>query len=96
MTSAIHKIKFFNRFQQDLATLENEINQWLADNPDIHIIHLTQCEMNSEQGRNIVVTMMFKNGPTVQAAKKLNFIPPKIQNRRSVFVGLTGRNLDFI
>jgi hypothetical protein len=52
-------------FHQDFATLENEINQWLVDHPDIQITHLTQCEMNSEQGRNIVVTMLFKNGPIV-------------------------------
>ena len=60
MTSAIHKIKFFSGFHQDFATLENEINQWLIDNSDIRIIHLTQCEISSDQGRDIVVTMLFK------------------------------------
>jgi hypothetical protein len=60
MTSAKHKIKFFSGFQQDFATLENEINQWLAEHLDLHVIHLTQCEMSSEQGRSIVVTILFK------------------------------------
>ncbi|MGD1969999.1 MAG: hypothetical protein PVG52_02730 [Desulfobacterales bacterium] len=60
MTSAIHKIKFFSGFQQDFATLENEINQWLVDHPDIQITHLTQCEISSEQGRSIIVTVLFK------------------------------------
>jgi hypothetical protein len=60
MTQAHHKIKFFSGFQKDFAILESEINQWLAEHPDIHITHLTQCEMNSEQGRNIVVTVLYK------------------------------------
>lgn len=60
MTSAIHKIKFFSGFHQDYARLENEINKWLADHSDIHIIHLTQCEISSKQGRDIVVTILFK------------------------------------
>jgi hypothetical protein len=60
MTGAVHKIKFFSGFHQDFATLENEINQWLSDNPDIHIIQLTQCEISSKQGRDMVVTILFK------------------------------------
>ena len=60
MTSAIHKIKFFSGFHQDFARLENEINRWLADNSNIQIIHMTQCEMSSKQGRDIFVTMLFK------------------------------------
>ena len=63
MTSAIHKIKFFSGFHQDFAMLENEINQWLADNSNIQIIHMTQCEMSSKQGRDIFVTMLFKESP---------------------------------
>ena len=43
--------------------LENEINQWLADNSNIQIIHMTQCEMSSKQGRDIFVTMLFKESP---------------------------------
>jgi len=60
MTSAIHKIKFFSGFHQDFAMLETEINQWLADNLNIQIIHMTQCEISSKQSRDIVVTMLFK------------------------------------
>ncbi|MGD8801441.1 MAG: hypothetical protein PVJ44_23195 [Desulfobacterales bacterium] len=60
MKSATHKIKFFSGFHQDFATLESEINQWLAEHPDIQIIHLTQCEISSRQGRDIIVTMMYK------------------------------------
>lgn len=60
MTGAVHKIKFFSGFHQDFATLENEINQWLTDNSDIHIIHLTQCEISSKQSRDMVVTILFK------------------------------------
>ena len=60
MKIADHKIKFFSGFQQDFAVLENEINQWLAEHSDIQIIHLTQCEIRSDQGRSIVVTMLFK------------------------------------
>ena len=60
MTGAIHKIKFFSGFHQDFAMLETEINQWLADNSNIHIIHMTQCEISSKQGRDIVITMLFK------------------------------------
>ena len=40
--------------------LETEINQWLADNSNIQIIHMTQCEISSKQGRDIVITMLFK------------------------------------
>ena len=56
----MHKVKFFSGFHQDYATLENEINKWLADNSNINIIHLTQCEISSKQGRDIVVTILFK------------------------------------
>jgi hypothetical protein len=56
----MHKVKFFSGFHQDYATLENEINKWLADNSDVQIIHLTQCEISSKQGRDIVVTILFK------------------------------------
>jgi hypothetical protein len=64
MTSTIHKIKFFSGFHQDFARLENEINQWLIDNSDIHIIHLTQCEISSKQSRDIVVTILFEESPS--------------------------------
>ena len=60
MISTMHKVKFFSGFHQDYATLENEINHWLADNSDVHIMHLTQCEISSKQGRDIVVTILFK------------------------------------
>ena len=60
MISSMHKVKFFSGFHQDYATLENEINKWLADNSDVQIIHLTQCEISSKQGRDIVVTILFK------------------------------------
>jgi hypothetical protein len=60
LISTMHKVKFFSGFHQDYATLENEINKWLADNSDVQIIHLTQCEISSKQGRDIVVTILFK------------------------------------
>jgi hypothetical protein len=60
MTGAVHKIKFFSGFQQDFATLENEINQWLADNSHVQILHMTQSEISSKQGRDIVVTFLFQ------------------------------------
>ena len=60
MKSANHKIKFFSGFHQDFATLENEINQWLAEHTDIQIIHLTQCGISPRQGRDIIVTMLYK------------------------------------
>ena len=60
MISTMHKVKFFSGFHQDYATLENEINKWLADNSDVQIIHLTQCEISSKQGRDIVVTILYK------------------------------------
>jgi hypothetical protein len=60
MKKAAHKIKFFSGFQQDFATLEREINRWLAEHSDIQMIHLTHCEISSRQGRDIVVTMLYK------------------------------------
>ncbi|MGD2037871.1 MAG: hypothetical protein PVH28_08310 [Desulfobacterales bacterium] len=60
MTGALNKIRFFSGFHQDFAVLENEINQWLADHPNIEIIHMTQCEISSKQDRDIVVTLLFK------------------------------------
>jgi hypothetical protein len=63
MTKSLNKIRFFSGFHQDFAVLENEINQWLAEHADIQIIHMTQCEMSSEPGRDIVVTLLFKESP---------------------------------
>ena len=60
MTKSLNKIRFFSGFHQDFAMLETEINQWLADNSNIQIIHMTQCEISSKQGRDIVVTILFK------------------------------------
>jgi hypothetical protein len=60
MPGALTKIRFFSGFHQDFAILENEINEWLADHVNIEIIHMTQCEISSKQGRDIVVTILFK------------------------------------
>jgi hypothetical protein len=60
MTKSLNKIRFFSGFHQDFAILENEINEWLADHVNIEIIHMTQCEISSKQGRDIVVTILFK------------------------------------
>jgi len=60
MTKSLNKIRFFSGFHQDFAVLENEINQWLADHTNIEIMHMTQCEISSKQGRNIIVTILFK------------------------------------
>ena len=63
MTRALNKIRFFSGFHQDFAVLENEINRWLAEHANIEVIHMTQCEISSKQGRDIVVTMLFKESP---------------------------------
>ena len=56
----IGKIKCFSGIHQDISILENEINQWLAHDPDIEIAQLTQSEFGSKTGRDIVLTILYK------------------------------------
>jgi hypothetical protein len=56
---SVHKVKIFKSIQQDMTILEDEINQWLKDNSDIQIIRMTQSEIGSKQGRDVVITILY-------------------------------------
>ena len=55
----LHKIKIFKSIQQDMTIMEEEINQWLSDNPGIQIIQLTQSEIGSKRVRDIVISIFY-------------------------------------
>ena len=40
----IKKVKIFSTFNDDPVKVENQINEWLADNPSIEIIQMLQTE----------------------------------------------------
>jgi hypothetical protein len=54
-----HKVKIFKSIQQDIAIMEDEINQWLSDNSDIQIIQLNQSEIGSKRSRDVVVSIFY-------------------------------------
>jgi hypothetical protein len=59
MMKTVSKVRFFTGIHQDIAILENEINQWLADNPAIEIKQLAQSEFGSKTGWDIVVSVLY-------------------------------------
>jgi hypothetical protein len=59
MMKTVSKVRFFTGIHQDIAILENEINQWLADNPAIEIKQVTQSEFGSKTGWNIAVCILY-------------------------------------
>jgi hypothetical protein len=56
---ALHKVKIFKSIQLDISIMEDEINQWLNDRPDIKIIQLSQSEIGSKQGRDVIITIFY-------------------------------------
>ena len=40
----IKQVKIFSNFNDDPVKVENQINEWLADNPSIEIIQMLQTE----------------------------------------------------
>ncbi len=60
MENPASKVKLFRAYQQDIAMLEDEINQWLAENSDTQIIHMAQSEICKNRGWDIIVTFLYK------------------------------------
>jgi hypothetical protein len=57
----VRKIKIFSVYQ-DIAALELEINDWLAQNPNIRIIDFVQTQTNTSQGWNLIITILYESG----------------------------------
>ena len=56
---SLPRVKIFKSIQQDISIMEDEINQWLSDNSGIQVIQLTQSEIGSKQGRDIVISIFY-------------------------------------
>jgi hypothetical protein len=61
MARVTRKIKIFSTFQ-DVATSEVEINEWLAENPNIRVIQLLQSEIGTPQGWNLIISILYETG----------------------------------
>ena len=55
----LRKVKIFKSIQLDISIMEDEINQWLNDRPDIQIIQLSQSEIGSKRGRDVIITIFY-------------------------------------
>ena len=54
------KIKIFSAYH-DIAAIEQDINDWLARNPDIRIVDVTQSQTNvAPQGWNLVISVVYE------------------------------------
>ena len=49
------KVKIFHKTRPE--ELEEPINEWLKDNPDIHIEHVTQSQVQHGQAMSMPVTV---------------------------------------
>jgi hypothetical protein len=57
----VRKIKIFSTFQ-NAAALEHRINEWLAENPKVRIIHMLQTESNRPERWNLSITLLYETG----------------------------------
>jgi len=56
------KIKIFAAYQ-DVAAIEQDINDWLSQNPNILIVSVTQSETNvPPQGWKLVISILYETG----------------------------------
>jgi len=57
----IKQVKIFSTFNDDPVEVENQINEWLADNPSIDIEKMVQTESGNEDiGFNFTLTILYK------------------------------------
>jgi hypothetical protein len=59
--SVMRKMKIFSTFQ-DVAAIEVEINDWLAENANIRIIQVLQSEQSTPPGWNLIITIFYETG----------------------------------
>jgi hypothetical protein len=57
----MRKMKIFSTFQ-DVAAIEVEINDWLAENANIRIIQVLQSEQSTPPGWNLIITIFYETG----------------------------------
>ena len=61
------QVKIFTHCSQNINPYnETQINEWLADNPEIEIVHLLQSESmvrvrNDEVERNLSITVFYRS-----------------------------------
>jgi hypothetical protein len=61
MDSVVRKVKIFAALQ-DVAALEVEINDWLADSQNVRVIQMMQSETSTPQGWNLIITIFYETG----------------------------------
>jgi len=57
----VRKIKIFSVYQE-ISALELEINDWLAQNPNIRIIEMLQTQTNTPQGWSLIISVLYESG----------------------------------
>ena len=55
------KIKIFVSFQ-DISAIAVEVNDWLSENPNVHIIQMLQTSHTTPKGWNLVITIFYESG----------------------------------
>jgi hypothetical protein len=53
------KVKIFSAYH-DIAAIEQDINNWLSQHPEVRIIDVTQSQTNAAQGWNLIISVFFE------------------------------------
>jgi hypothetical protein len=54
------QVKIFSAYH-DIAAIEQDINRWLSQHPEVRIITVTQSQTNvAPQGWNLIISVFFE------------------------------------